>query len=129
MSATDFLNISNPLPLKAPKEEFRKTCNKFLNTLKTITIIALQIIGLTALLLFQPFIFSAGFAVGLVTQLAAKDWLAQACDKIQAAIGNRPWLFAGITILATVVVPEWLFIGPPLIGGIYGGIQFAKLCQ
>lgn len=100
-----------------------------LKNAKKLTIISIKVVALGALLLYQPPLFVAGFAVGFIAKCIFKKECSKACKKIQAAIAKRPWLFAATVIAGTIICPEWLLVGPALMGGFYAGAKLAKLTQ
>ena len=100
-----------------------------LDNAKKVVITSLKVVVLGALLLYQPPLFVAGFAVGFIAKCISPDGCKDAANKIQAAILKRPWLFATIVIAGTIICPEWLLVGPPLMGGFYAGAKFAKFAQ
>lgn len=97
-----------------------------LKNAKKVAIISLKVVALGALLLYQPPLFVAGFAVGFIAKCITPKGCSKAADKIQAAIAKRPWLFAAAVIVGTVICPEWLLVGPALMGGFYAGAKLAK---
>ncbi len=100
-----------------------------LKNAKKLAIISLKVVALGALLLYQPPLFVAGFAVGFIAKCIFKKECSKASKKIQAAIAKRPWLFTAAIIAGTIICPEWLLVGPALMGGFYAGAKLAKLAQ
>ncbi len=100
-----------------------------LKNAKRVTIICLKVVALGALLLYQPPFFVAGFAVGFIAKCITPKGCSKAANKIQEAIAKRPWLFAAVVVAGTIACPEWLLVGPSLIGGLYAGCKLAKLIQ
>lgn len=97
--------------------------------LKKVTIIALKVFVLGALLLWQTPLFLLGFALGFVARLGFKSACKNMIKKVVEAIGNSPWLFTGACISASIILPAVVLVAPPLIGGFYGGAEFGKLCK
>jgi hypothetical protein len=100
-----------------------------LKNAKKVAIISLKVAVLGALLFYQPPLFVAGFAVGFIAKCIASEACSEAANKIQAAIEKRPGLFAVAVIAGTIICPEWLLVGPALMGGFYAGAKLAKLAQ
>lgn len=100
-----------------------------LKNAKKVTIISLKVVALGALLIYQPPLFVAGFAVGFIAKCISPKGCSKAVKKIQAAIAKRPWLFAAAVIVGTIICPEWLLVGPALMGGFYAGAKLAKFAQ
>lgn len=100
-----------------------------LKNAKKVTIISLKVVALGALLLYQPPIFVAGFAIGFIAKCITAKGCSKAAKRIQAAIAKRPWLFAAAIVAGTIACPEWLLVGPSLMGGFYAGVKLAKLAQ
>lgn len=96
---------------------------------KKVALIGLQILVLGALALWQTALFLFGFVFGFVAQLGFKSSCEKMIGKIVSAIGNRPWLFTGGVIGASIILPAFVLVAPPFVGGFYGGTEFAKLFQ
>lgn len=100
-----------------------------LKNAKKVVIVCIKVVALGALLLYQPPLFVAGFAIGFIAKCIAFKGCLKAVKRIQAAIAKRPWLFAAAVIVGTIICPEWLLVGPSLMGGIYAGAKLAKFAQ
>lgn len=100
-----------------------------LKNAKKVAIISLKVVALGALLLYQPPLFVAGFAIGFIAKCITPQGYKNAVKNILSAIAKRPWLFGAAVIVGTIICPEWLLIGPALMGGIYTGAKLAEIAQ
>lgn len=100
-----------------------------LKNAKKVVIISIKVVALAALCLYQPPLFVAGFAIGFIAKCIFSKGCSKAANKIQSAIAKRPWLFATAVIVGTIICPEWLLVGPAILGGFYTGAKLAKLAQ
>jgi len=94
-----------------------------------VIVVAIQVIVLLALLTFQPPLFLVGFGCGFVIKIVKKEECTNAMKKIRGIIAKHPLIFTGTFMLASIIVPQWLLVGPPLIGGCFAGMKLAGFCQ
>ncbi len=129
MAAASVHSTSGSQGVPQPTQTWQSRAWDILKKIKKISIIAIKVIVLVGLCLFQGPTFGLGFGIGFVLKCALKDECTEAMKRIQEAITNRPLLFLGIVVGFSIIVPEWLLVGPSFIGGVYGGIKFAEICQ
>lgn len=121
---------STPSAKNSPvhKNKSTSTCYLILKKAKEILVLALKIIVLGGLALYQSELFLAGFLSGLVIKFIWRDKCRDAIRNVQEAVAKRPWFIVAISVTAAIVIPGSVLVIPPFVGGFYSGIKAANYC-
>lgn len=120
------LSTSPKSPATKPKSTFNGT--QGLKKAKEILILALKVIILGGLALYQAELFLAGFIPGFLIKCIWRDKCTDAIRNVQEVVAKRPWFIAAITVATAIIIPGSVLVIPPFAGGVYAGIKAANFC-
>lgn len=116
------------LPQRHVPKSKPSLCIALLKKAKEILILALKVILLGALALYQAELFLAGFIPAFLIKCIWRDKCTAAVRQVQEVVAKRPWFIAAICVATALIIPGSVLVIPPFLGGFYSGIKAANFC-
>lgn len=123
---TTILVFPTASPSSTPK--WQSTCRFIIKKAKEIVIIALKVLVLVALALWQAECFLAGFLTGFIIKAIFREKCTESIRKVKEVVAKRPCFIAFLAITTAIIIPGSVLVIPPFLGGFYGGVKTVDFC-